>query len=432
MLFLLVFIIIVNSVLYGVILSSQERELQTLVSQEAKFIEDYLSKNNQTNLNEIQNQEFVFTGANQFFYYLISPNGEVLMGNEANPRIHQDLLRLVNGSIKYNREIQKETLQMNGHPMKRGNRGDFQPPNSEQDIHLLIASRQIYFKGQLIGQLYIGKDISFAYQLFRWVLIILIVLGIVFVGVAVIISRSMSKKAMIPISAAFRRQREFVGDASHELRTPLSVLLSSVEAMEMTLVTSKEDMTGKLLTNMREEVKRMTRLVSDLLTLARSDSNTIELKTEIFDLRILAEKTLDSLATLAAKKQIRFELNAPASLNAVGDPQRLSQLMYILLDNAIKYTPDAGKVQLNLYKEGQEVRIIVKDTGIGVRKEDYKRIFERFYRTDKSRSRQMGGHGLGLSIAKWIVETHNGTIDVTSEIGKGSTFTVRVPDNKGL
>jgi signal transduction histidine kinase len=120
-------------------------------------------------------------------------------------------------------------------------------------------------------------------------------------------------------------------------------------------------------------------------------------------------------------------LHAPATLVAEGDPERLSQLLYILLDNAIKYTPNGGQVQLFLSAEGQQLCIKVQDTGIGIKPEDYNHIFERFYRADKSRSRQMGGHGLGLSIAKWIVETHGGNIQLESEVGKGSTFVIRIP-----
>jgi signal transduction histidine kinase len=115
---------------------------------------------------------------------------------------------------------------------------------------------------------------------------------------------------------------------------------------------------------------------------------------------------------------------------ATGDSQRLSQLLYILLDNAIKYTPSNGEVWLLLTREGNELRIRVKDTGIGIKEKDYHRIFERFYRADKSRSRQMGGHGLGLSIAKWIVETHKGTISISSEVGKGTVFTIVIPLNQ--
>jgi signal transduction histidine kinase len=424
MLFLFLFILIVYSVLYFVVLNTQERELQSLVSQEAGYIQNMLGKNGQSDFRAIQNQEITFTGVDQSFYYVIDTTGEVVIGSETNPRLRQEFLSLVNKHMSNHQEIQKETISMND-KLRRG-RGEFRSPDENQDIHMMIASHEVYYKDQYMGQIYVGKDVSFAYRLFHLILVILIMLGIVFVGIAIYISLRMSKRAMVPIRVAFKRQREFVGDASHELRTPLSVLLSSVDAMDMTI--EKDEMSGKLLANMREEVKRMTSLVSDLLTLARSDSNTIELKAEVFDLRPLAEKAIASLRPIAASKQIQIELSAPTDITALGDPQRLSQLMYILLDNAIKYTPDGGEVKLTLLKEGNEIGIFVQDTGIGIKKEDYQRIFERFYRTDKSRSRQIGGHGLGLSIAKWIVETHKGIIQVTSQPGKGSTFIVKLPD----
>ncbi|MFL6557592.1 MAG: ATP-binding protein [Bacillus sp. (in: firmicutes)] len=427
MLFLILFIVIAFSVLYIVILNNQERELQSIVNQEASFIENYLLKNKQSDLHGVENQEIVFAGSNQLFYYVVNSKGEIIMGNEADERLRPELLRLVNGRFQKDSGIQKETLRVQSISNGRGNKGEFHPREGAQDIRLMITSRAIYDKGQFIGQLYVGKDITFAYQLFHSLLLILATIGIVFFGVALYISVVMSKRAMIPISGAFTRQREFVADASHELRTPLSVLLSSIDAMEMTIEPQKEDFAGKMLTNMRQEVKRMTRLVGDLLTLARSDSNTTEISKETFDFRLQAEAALESVRPLAASKQISLSLQAPGDIIAVGDPQRLSQLLYILLDNAIKYTQEAGEVKLSLLVEGQQLCIAVQDTGIGIKQEDYQRIFERFYRSDKSRSRQIGGHGLGLSIAKWIVETHKGTIKVSSEIGKGSTFFIRIP-----
>jgi signal transduction histidine kinase len=427
MLFLVLFIFIVYSVLYVVILKNQERELQSFVNQEAGLIENYLMKNEQSDLQGMGNQEVVFAGVNQFFYYVVNPNGEIIMGAEADRRLRPNILGLVRGRFQHDRAIQKETLHVRGNPNGRGNKGEFRPPEAAQDIRLMIASQAIYNKGQFMGQLYIGKDISFAYQLFHSLFMILVAIGTVFFGVALYISIVMSKRAMIPISGAFTRQREFVADASHELRTPLSVLLSSIDAMDMTIEPQKEDFAGKMLSNMRQEVKRMTNLVGDLLTLARTDSNKIEGRTETFDYRPQAEKAIESVQPLAAAKQITLNLYAPATLIAQGDPQRLSQLLYILLDNAIKYTPQSGDVMLFVAEEGNQLCITVQDTGIGIKQEDFQRIFERFYRSDKSRSRQMGGHGLGLSIAKWIVETHQGTIKVSSEIGKGSIFRIRIP-----
>jgi signal transduction histidine kinase len=429
-LFLILFIMIVFSVLYFSILRNQETELETLVNQEAGFLEDYLTTNEKSDFRGIQNQEVVFAGANQLFYYVVNTNGELIMGNEADQRTRSAILGILNGKVLDDGDILKETLHLEGSEKGRGKPGEFFQREPERDIRLIIASQSIYDKGHLVGKLFIGKDISFAYQLFHWLLIILIVIGIVFVGVALLISTAMSKKAMIPISRAFTRQREFVADASHELRTPLSVLLSSLDAIDMTIDTKKEEFAGKLLSNMRQEVKRMTSLVSDLLTLARSDSTIIERETETFDFLPHAEKAIESVQPLADSKQIRLHLETPDSLMATGDSQRLSQLLYILLDNAIKYTPSNGEVWLLLTREGNELRIRVKDTGIGIKEKDYHLIFERFYRADKSRSRQMGGHGLGLSIAKWIVETHKGTISISSEVGIGTVFTIRIPLNQ--
>jgi signal transduction histidine kinase len=429
-LFLILFIMIVYSVLYFSILRNQETELEALVKQEAGLLEDYLTTNEKNDFRGIQNQEVVFAGVNQLFYYVVNSNGDLIMGNEADQRIRSAVLEILNRRGLNDGEILKETLHLDGSEKGRGKSGEFFQREPEKDIRLIIASQSIYDNGRLVGKLFIGKDISFAYQLFHWLLIILLVIGIVFVGVALLISTAMSKKAMIPISKAFTRQREFVADASHELRTPLSVLLSSLDAIEMTLDTKKEEFAGKLLSNMRQEVKRMTGLVSDLLTLARSDSNIIERRTETFDFLPHAEKAIESVQPLADSRQIRLHLEAPDSLIAKGDSQRLSQLLYILLDNAIKYTPNNGEVWLYLLSEGNELCMKVKDTGIGIKKEDQIHIFERFYRVDKSRSRQMGGHGLGLSIAKWIVETHGGTINISSEIGKGTEFTIRIPLNQ--
>jgi signal transduction histidine kinase len=427
MLFLILFIIIVYSVLYTVIVKNQENELQSLADQEAKYIESYLLKDSQSSLQNVQNQQVVFAGANQSFYYVMNPQGEIMMGNETNPRLRTEVLGVIKNNFSKEQQISKQIIHLGGNQNPRGKRGEFHPSQEPKDIRLLIANEPIFYNGQYIGQLYIGKDISFVYQLLNWLLVILIAIGIVFFGIALYLSYIMSKRAMVPILGAFSRQREFVGDASHELRTPLSVLLSSIDAMEMTIEPKKEDYSGKLLSNMRQEVKRMTHLVSDLLTLARSDSNTIELKSETFDFCQLGEKAAESIMPLAESKELSLSLSVPASIPVMGDSQRLSQLLYILLDNAIKYTPNRGTVKLELSQEGNLLAVRVEDNGIGIDAKDLPHIFERFYRADKSRARQVGGHGLGLSIAKWIVETHHGTIRVSSNIGKGTAFTIRLP-----
>ena len=309
--------------------------------------------------------------------------------------------------------------------------GDRFHPEQMQKIKLMAAGRSLYMKNNLIGTLYIGRDVSFQLRLFRWSLIALLGLGLLFFLLAVYFSYIMSKRAMIPIIHSYNRQREFVADASHELRTPLSVILSSIDTLQMEERLEKDAFAQRVLGNMKSEVKRMTKLAGDLLTLARSDSGTLLLQSEPLDMRIHAQQMLLTLQPLAREKRIELQLEAPETLPIRGDADRLEQLLVLLVDNAIKYTPEGGYVLVALSVETVKavsmLKIIVQDTGIGIPSEEHQRIFTRFYRKEKSRSRQLGGHGLGLAIAKWIVDAHQGTIQVRSSVGEGSTFTVRIP-----
>jgi signal transduction histidine kinase len=430
MLFLVLFIAVVYTILYATIFKDQERELESSVSHEARSIEEYLRFQNHKGRLEFRNQESVEKDVDQFFYYVVNHSGELVLGDELIPELRTKLVTTVSEWNPNRNEILQKTFHVDSSEKRsndKGRKGEFRPTQRKDTIRLMIAGQPISYKGEVIGMLYIGKEVSLAYQVFKWLLIILLGLAILFSGVALVISYYMSKKAMIPITRAFSKQREFVADASHELRTPLSVMLSSINAMEMTLELKEEDYSHKLLGNMKKEVKRMTGLVGDLLTLARSDSGTIEYVNERFDFRPIAEEVMGSVRTMAESKQIDLSFDAPESLSVYGDPNRLTQLLYILLDNAMKYTPNGGEAKLSLTVKGRELFITMKDTGIGIKSEDYDRIFERFYRVDKARTRQAGGHGLGLAIAKWIVESHKGTIHVSSKQGEGSTFFIRIP-----
>ncbi|MEI7025122.1 sensor histidine kinase [Paenibacillus sp. y28] len=235
-------------------------------------------------------------------------------------------------------------------------------------------------------------------------------------------------KAMKPIARSFKRQQDFTADASHELRTPLSVLQSSVEI----LADSKSALPAfhqTVLANMEDEVRRMIRLTESLLTLARTDSGELLLKPERSDVARLVLEVMDRLRPLADRKQQSFNWTQtkPENDTAVVDVERTIQLLVILIDNAIKYTPEHGEIEVTLDSSDKELCFRVKDTGIGILPEQLPFVFERFFRTDKARSRENGGTGLGLSIAKWIVNAHGGTITAESEPGRGSTFIVRLP-----
>jgi signal transduction histidine kinase len=423
--FLLLFSIVVFAVLYLVIMQDHEQEVKTLAKEEAARLERFLERN-RDEVGEFEERELELRGTGQVFVYLISPEGELLQGNEAFPRARQELLSVLDDQDLLQRKV-KVDFSYDEDEEEEHDGDEHHDEYLQKDIRLMIAKEEVSVDNREIGDLYVGTDISFVYQMFTWLFGILVGLLLVFLLVAWFLSSRMSRKAMVPISSAFDRQREFVADASHELRTPLSVMLSSIDAIEMTIDGKQDDLVRKMLFNMKDEVKRMTGLVSDLLTLARSDSGKIERNDEVLDFKKIAQKAMDSMKQLAEEKHIRLHFHTPGTLIGQGDEHRLMQLLYILLDNALKYTPDGGEVELTLSRKQDDLTIKVRDTGIGIRPEEQPFIFDRFYRADKARSRLEGSYGLGLSIAKWIVDIHQGTIDVKSEYGKGSTFFIKLP-----
>jgi len=226
------------------------------------------------------------------------------------------------------------------------------------------------------------------------------------------------------LEEAYRTQQRFVADASHELRAPLTALQGNLELLERAPDLPDAEK-AEMVACLRQEIGRMGRLVSDLLALAHADAGQKLVSKKLVELdRLLLEAFRDARGLAKGQRLSVGELD---QLQVVGDPDRLKQLLVILMDNALKYTPTGGEVSLGLRRSGGIVELTVKDTGIGISAEDLPHIFERFYRADKARSRDLGGSGLGLSIAKWIVEQHGGSISVSSIPGSGSTFTVCLP-----
>jgi heavy metal sensor kinase len=226
---------------------------------------------------------------------------------------------------------------------------------------------------------------------------------------------------------SFDQVRQFSADASHELRTPLTILRGEIELALLTTKTSEEY--RRVLESSLEEILRMTSIINNLLTLARSDQGGFEVEFSEVDLAELVKEVSGDGEALAEGKRIHVTLLKNAPLPIVGDTLRLKQLFLNLIDNAIKYTDEGGTVTISAERRNGEAVFEVHDTGIGIPPNEIDHIFDRFYRVDKARSRERGGAGLGLSIAKWIAELHRGSITVTSEANKGSTFTVHLPLN---
>lgn len=226
---------------------------------------------------------------------------------------------------------------------------------------------------------------------------------------------------------SFAQMRQFSADVSHELRTPLTVMRGE---MELTLRNPKKvDEYRSVMESSLEEILRLSKIIDNLQTLAKADQGTIELNFSEVNLHDMAQELYEDGEVLAAQKNITVTMRENTPITIVGDRGRLRQLFLNLVDNAIKYTPEGGHVWIAVRRDHGAAIFEVVDTGIGIPEEEKEKIFNRFYRVDKARSREQGGSGLGLSIAKWIAELHRGSIHVASEAGKGTRFTVTLPLN---
>ena len=228
------------------------------------------------------------------------------------------------------------------------------------------------------------------------------------------------------IEVAFQRITQFTADASHELRTPVSLIRTEAE---LALRRSRGEVEYKeSLRHILLEAERTTALIEQLLSMARADSGRETLHFDPVDLRQTLRSVVDGWQQVATIRNLQFSANLDApDFSVMGDETLLRRLADILLDNALKYTPSPGTVHLSLELQGESAVIRVQDSGVGIPEEEQGKIFERFYRVDKARSRALGGAGLGLAIAHWIVTQHGGSIQVESQPGQGATFRVELP-----
>jgi len=223
-----------------------------------------------------------------------------------------------------------------------------------------------------------------------------------------------------------RARNEFVSNASHELKTPLSSMKILIETIIHQDVFDQA-MVREFLGDINSEIDRLTAIINDLLTLVRMDKTDVQIQKEEIHFGDLVSRTVQRLIPIARNRGIEIEMILRENVMILGDRLKLEQMISNLVDNGIKYTPEGGKVTVELFRKGRNVLLQVSDTGIGIPAEDIPHIFERFFRVDKARFRGSGGTGLGLSIVHRIVLLHGGDITVSSEEGKGSVFTVELP-----
>ncbi|RAM51965.1 MAG: two-component sensor histidine kinase [Hapalosiphonaceae cyanobacterium JJU2] len=236
--------------------------------------------------------------------------------------------------------------------------------------------------------------------------------------------------AMQPIYKSYRQIQQFTADAAHELRTPLAATQATVESA-LFIPQLDETEAREILQSIQRQNQRLTTLVTDLLLLTRLDRQTVPMRREICCLNDIIDDLIEEFAALAIAAGIKLKSTIRVSdpVNIIGDGDQLYRLFSNLIINAIQYTPSAGKVTVYLDRSDHHAVIQIEDTGIGIPQQELSHIFDRFYRVNCDRSRTTGGSGLGLAISQAIVQAHHGSLNVQSELGKGSTFTIKLPFN---
>lgn len=343
----------------------------------------------------------------RMFFYAFDLHGDLQHYSKAPQRLEDDVLALIqDGQVPF---YDVATFELS------------------DDKVMIITASYITFNDRIIGVVYLGKDISALYLGATKYAYFLLMLALVALILAGILGYYLSGCVIRPMQNAYEKQRQFTADASHELRTPLSVIMSSADLLYND-PSIESPFLKQVIADVKDEVKKMSKLVGDLLVIARNDNNAEKLNLQDFDLSGSLQQVVRNVQPVAEKKHIEIQDNVPEGIFCHGDEQKIKQLILILVDNAVKYTPENGciKVSAQILKN-KKIRFSVADNGIGLNEEDKAKIFERFYRVDKARSRAMGGSGLGLAIAKDIIDGHKGFIYVESQLGKGTTFTVELP-----
>lgn len=297
----------------------------------------------------------------------------------------------------------------------------------ERCFRYLAAVCQVRDKGETAGWLYIFKNMEIYYaagwrtmQTFGVLFIILVPL----IGVG---SFRLAGHMIKPIGDAYEKQKQFTADASHEMRTPIAVMKLAVQGIKTDEDSRLSDFSVRTAAMLEQEIDRLGHLTDTLMSMARNDSEALSLDFDRVMVSELCREAVDQFRLIAAEKNIGIVSSIAPGIFVYGDKYSLHRLVVIILNNAVKYSPAGTEIRVTLTADSNMVNLQIADQGIGISRADREKIFERFYRVDKAGSRSMGGLGLGLSLAKSIVDRHKGKILVEENVPKGSVFFVRLP-----
>ena len=301
---------------------------------------------------------------------------------------------------------------------------------SGERYRYLAAVAPVLDGDKRIGTLYMFKNMEFYYEAAYKTLFWLLCMALVLYMAACSFGYWLAGRNIRPISQMYARQTQFTADASHEMRTPLAVMKLAVQGLREDEDSRLSEFAKESVEMLGSEADRLSRLTENLMALARSDEDNLPAYTEQVDMTALCHKVAAQLALLAEQKQIVLKQELQADLSVQGDELALSRLLIILLDNALKYSAAKTTVTLRGARVKEHLVIEVRDEGCGISDEDKTRVFDRFYRVDKARSRSQGGLGLGLSLAWAIVHQHGGSIKIFDNQPQGTVMYMQLPLGK--
>ena len=295
------------------------------------------------------------------------------------------------------------------------------PPLGRMRVYAALIS-----SGTVVTVVETANQVGAQLDALHTLLTLLIIMGLIALVVAAAGGFFLAGRALAPARLAYARQRDFIGDASHELHTPLTMLRADAEVL-LRSSTRLDPEDAEILRDIVSETAHMSALADNMLNLARLDSGEMPLEQEVVDLTALAANIGRRMAPLAAERGLSLHTGEGTPVLVVADRLLLEQTILILVDNAVKYNRSGGEIEIRVQREGDRALLVVRDTGIGIAAEHLSHLGERFYRVDKARSREMGGAGLGVSIARSIARRHGGTLELVSLPGEGTTATLSLP-----
>ena len=355
--------------------------------------------------------EAAIRSGKMFAYFVDADGATVVLNQLGNGESGQALLRHKGDWPK--RLDSSRLLRMNG--------------TSGERYRYLAAVAPVLDGDKRVGTLYMFKNMEFYYEAAYKTLFWLLCMALVLYMAACYFGYWLAGRNIRPISQMYARQKQFTADASHEMRTPLAVMKLAVQGLREDEDSRLGEFAKESVEMLDSEADRLSRLTENLMTLARSDEDNLPAYTEQVDMTALSHKVATQLALLAEQKQIVLKQDIQADLSVQGDELALSRLLIILLDNALKYSAAKTTVTLRGARVKEHLVIEVRDEGCGISDEDKTRVFDRFYRVDKARSRTQGGLGLGLSLAWAIVHQHGGSIEAFDNQPQGTVMYVQLP-----